>query len=145
MDNLTLNTPIQFGERGNYQKFSVRGWSVPDSTNRTWSDGHVAELDFRNSLLKRDPILRLQATPFLVERDLPFQELTIYLNGLWITYVCATNDIEIEIPVSRNYFNSQRNVLSFLMPRATCPMEKGWNSDERRLGFAFQQLELRDA
>ncbi len=142
MDNLALNSPILFGAGGNFQKYSLRGWSAPDNPTRTWNDGHVAELDFRNGLLKRDPVFRLLATPFLMEPDLRFQELTVYLNGLWITYVQATNDIEILVPVPRNHFNSQRNVLSFVMPRATCPMEEGWNADERRLAFAFEQVEL---
>ena len=64
MDNLALNSPITFGGGGNYLKYTLRGWSEPDSAARTWNNGHVAELDFKNGLLKRDPILRIEATPF---------------------------------------------------------------------------------
>jgi len=145
MDNLALNAPILFGSGGNYLKYVVRGWSDADSRARTWTDGYVAELDFKNGLLKRDPVLRVEAAPFLAEPELRMQEMSIYLNGFWVDFARATNDISVEVRVSRGYFNTQRNVLSFVMPRATCPYDEGWNEDRRMLGFAFQRVELIDA
>ncbi len=144
MDNLALNSPITFGRGGNYLKYAVRGWSDPDSDARTWNNGHIAELDFKNGLLKRDPIFRIEATPFLAEPELRVQEIFIYLNGLWVHFAKVNNDLDAEIRVSRNYFNAQRNVLTFVMPLATCPHEEGWNEDRRILGFYFQRVELVD-
>lgn len=145
MDTLALNVPILFGENGNGHKYTVRGWSNPDNPVRTWSDGHVAELEFKTGLLKRDPLLRIEAVPFLAEAELPCQELNIFLNGLWLNYVRATNHIVVDTRIPRAYLNSQRNLLSFTIPRATCPKTEGWNEDERLLGFAFLKVELVDS
>lgn len=145
MDTLGLNVPILFGANGNCRKFTVRGWSDPDNSVRTWTDGHVAELEFKTGLLKRDPLLRIEAVPFLAESMLLYQELSIFLNGLWLNYVRATNHIVLDTRIPRPYLNSQRNLLSFTMPRATCPKDEGWNEDERLLGFAFLKVELLDS
>lgn len=145
MDNLALNSPILFGERGNFRKYTVAGWSDPDSPVRTWTNGYVAELDFKNPLLKRDPILRLEMAPFLMDKAITFQEISVYLNGLWLHFAKATNDIEVDLRVPRTYFSAQRNVLSFAMPGAVSPFEEGWNQDRRVLGFAFQRVELLDS
>ena len=144
MEMLTINAPILFGENGNYRRFTVRGWSDPDNPVRTWTDSPVAELEFKTGLLKRDPLLQIEAVPFLAEAALPFQELSIYLNGLWVNFVRANNHIVLDTRVPRTYLNSQRNLLSFAMPRATCPKDEGWNEDERWLGFAFLRIELLD-
>lgn len=144
MDILALNAPILFGENGNYRRYTVRGWSDPDNPVRTWTDSPVAELEFKTGLLKRDPLLQIEAVPFLADAALPFQELSIYLNGLWVNFVRATNHIILDTRVPRTYLNSQRNLLSFAMPRATCPRDEGWNEDERWLGFAFLRIELLD-
>jgi hypothetical protein len=145
MDNLALNAPILFGENGNYRRFTVRGWSDPDNPVRTWTDSHVAELEFKVGLLKRDPLLRIEAVPFLADSALPYQELGVYLNGLWLNYVRATNHVVFDTRVPRTYLSTQRNLLSFVMPRATCPRDEGWNEDERSLGFAFLKVELLDS
>lgn len=145
MDALALNAPILFGENGNYRRFGVRGWSDPDNPVRSWTDSSVAEVEFKVGLFKRDPLLRVEAVPFLVEGALPVQELSIFLNGLWLNFVRADNHIVVDTRVPRSYFNSQRNLLSFVMLRATCPRNEGWNEDERFLGFAFLRIELVDA
>ena len=145
MDTLATNVPILFGEAGTHRRFTVAGWSEDSNKDTTWTVTHVAELEFRNGVLKRDPLLRIRATPFIVANELPFQEINVYLNGIWLTYALAANDISLEVRVSRNFFNSQRNLLSFALPRATCPRDRGWNEDQRILGFAFQRVELADA
>ena len=145
MDTLALNVPILFGDNGNCHKFTVRGWSAPDNPVRTWTDGHVAELEFKSGLLKRDPMLRIEAVPFLAEPELRYQDINIFLNGLWLNYVRATNHIVVDTRIPRAYLSSQRNLLSFTIPRATCPKIEGWNEDERLLGFAFLRIELLDS
>ena len=144
MDTLALNAPILFGDNGNYRRFAVRGWSDPDNPVRTWTDSFVAELEFKIGLLKRDPLLRIEAVPFVADAALPFQELSIFVNGLWLNFVRADNHIVVDTRVPRTYLNTQRNLLSFAMPRATCPKDEGWNEDERWLGFAFLKIELVD-
>ena len=71
-------------------------------------------------------------------------DLSIFVNGLWLNFVRADNHIVLDTRVPRTYLNTQRNLLSFVMPRATCPKNEGWNEDERWLGFAFLKVELVD-
>ena len=82
METLALNAPISFGENGNYRRFTVRGWSDPDNPVRTWTEAYVAELEFKAGLFKRDPLLRVEAVPFLADPALRYQELSVFLNGL---------------------------------------------------------------
>lgn len=145
METLALNAPISFGENGNYRRFTVRGWSDPDNPVRTWTEAYVAELEFKAGLFKRDPLLRVEAVPFLADPALRYQELSVFLNGLWLNYVRATNHIVFDTRVPRPYLNAQRNLLSFVIPRATSPKDEGWNEDERSLGFAFLKVELLDS
>ena len=57
----------------------------------------------------------------------------------------ATNHIVFDTRGPRTYLNAQRNLLSFVIPRATSPKDEGWNEDERSLGFAFLKVELLDS
>ena len=73
---------------------------------------------------------------------LPFQDLTVYLNGLWIGFIRAERPIALIARFPAAYLVHRENLLTFVMPNAACPREIGVGPDARRIGFAFQEIAL---
>jgi hypothetical protein len=141
---LLVDRPILFGQFGDYRSYEPFGFSDESGSDQTWNDGYVAGLHFLLSPLRHDPVLQVIAHPFTVEGRLPFQDITIYLNGRWIGFTRAEETVNLDCPFRNDYLSSRDNVLSFVMPLATPPKSLQDSPDLRRLAFAFRSLTVRD-
>ena len=135
-NSLAYNTKITFGPTGGYLSLSPQGFAAGER-NYTWNAGYVASLRFRVPLARRDPVLALDLHPFIVPYKVAEQDLNIYINGLWVGFLRTTQPTRYECPFPREHLSSGTNLLSFLMPRATRPIDIGASQDTRLLAFSF--------
>jgi len=139
---LTVGDPIRFGSGGNYGAFSPQGFAQDDNPTHTWNDGFVASITFQMAAPSAKFYLRIDADPFVVADKVPFQDLSIYLSGLWIGFTRANRGMNIAVAVDVEYLAAGDNVLSFVMPNATRPREIAVGDDVRALGFAFHEISM---
>ena len=141
---LVPDRPIRFGETGDYRTYSPFGFADEPSADQTWSDAFVAGLVFLLSPARQRPHLVIEADPYVVAQRLPYQDLTVYLNGRWIGFVRAAQTIVLDCTFDNDYLSTRDNRLCFVMPAASRPHDLGQGPDMRRLGFAFRSVVLRD-
>lgn len=141
LNTLTIDNPIRFGENGNYLSFQPEGFGSAESAEHTWNDGYVASLRFQVLGPIDNGVLRITADPFIVDR-VPAQDITAYLNGLWIGFTRAREAATLVCPIGHSYMMPGHNRLSFVMPNAISPHEIGVGNDRRRLAFAFRLVML---
>ena len=137
-----FDNPIRFGAVGNYLTFAPQGFVREDSPNHTWNDGFSATLQMAMGPVIEPVQMRIDADPFLVPGRLLFQDLIIYLNGLWVGFTRADEAILLTIPIPAAYVSEHENLLAFVMPNAMRPKAIGVGPDARRLGFAFREIAL---
>lgn len=142
MNSLNFGVPILFGNSGNHTAYAGQGWSSTSDADTTWNDGCVCTLQFRVAALRQSAQLVLQARPFIVPGQIDKQELTIYLNGLFVTYVRVAEAFTATAMIDRDQLSTRFNTVSFVMPHAASPQALGLSGDERKLGLAFVRLEM---
>jgi hypothetical protein len=143
MGMLKLGESIKFGAKGNLTDFAGVGWSShQDSPIATWSAEHVATLDARLPAGAPRVKLLVQASPFLCEGKIAFQQMNIYVNGLWVGFVHAEGFSRTAHVFAGDMLNAGNNMLSFVIPTARVPAALGIGADERCLGFAFESVAL---
>jgi hypothetical protein len=141
INTLTADNPIRFGENGNYLSFVPEGFDSSESAEHTWNDGYVASVRFQVLGPIDNGELKISGDPFIVD-SIPSQEITAYLNGLWIGFSRFRAAATLVCPIGHSYLVPGHNRLSFVMPNAVSPSEIGAGSDRRRLAFAFRQVAL---
>jgi hypothetical protein len=139
---LESGQPISFGADGNFRDYAQLGWSLDSDAGTTWTDGHVSNLRFRAPLTRQLLVLRFSALPFLVRSVVEEQEAMIFLNGQWLSYFRTARPVDHACDVERDLLSSRSNVLSFVLPRATSPLQLGMSTDQRKLALAFKVLTL---
>ena len=145
MNALNFGVPILFGTGGNHNGYAGQGWSSTSDIDTTWSDGHVCALQFRIAALRQSALMILQASPFIVPGQVDEQEMTVYLNGLFVTYVRVTRTFTAMAVIDRDQLSTRANTISFVIPQAASPQALGLSTDERKLGMAFIRLELNNS
>jgi hypothetical protein len=141
INTLTADNPVRFGENGNYMSFMPEGFDNGESAEHTWNDGYVASVRFQVLGPIDNGELQISGVPFIVD-GVPCQEMTAYLNGLWIGFSRFREEATLVCPIGHNYLVPGSNRLSFVMPNAVSPHEVGVGSDMRRLAFAFRLVTL---
>lgn len=141
MNALSVDAPIEFGRNGNFLSFYPEGFGHEDSAGHTWNDGYTAKLQFQTVAPVESAILRVSVDPFVAE-ELPSQDLSVYLNGLWIGFSRIRSAAVVPCTIGTRYIVPGQNLLAFVMPNAASPKEIGAGSDVRRLAFAFRQISL---
>lgn len=137
---LKLGKSIKFGSNGNFSGFAVTGWTTYlDMPNSTWTVENVATLKVQLIGGASRVKMAVDATPYLAEGKLSHQEMNIYVNGLWLGFVHASewsNTTHILLPGMMDMRGE--NLISFVVPTARIPASLGAGADQRCLGFAFQ-------
>jgi hypothetical protein len=141
--SIQYNVPISFGRDGDYISLCPDGFAAPEG-RYTWSTGVVSRLRFRAPPSHDDLEFELRLQPFVIAGRIPYQDFTIFLNGLWVDFRRLDRPAVLKSPLPRSYLSPEENLLSFLIPNATSPKDVGVNTDARLLGMAFYQLGINE-
>jgi hypothetical protein len=138
-----LPCTIRFGANGDYRSYTLDGWSGdPNDTTHTWTTDHVAKLRLALEYAKNDRFLEIDVIP--VKAPGIIQELFLFLNGGFASYWSVKNAGILSARLESSLFVNGENLFAFVAPKAVCPKELGFGSDQRILGFAFCSLNLRN-
>jgi len=131
-----------FGDGGTASPFLRDGWSTGEG-NFNWSERNYCELQLPAPALPGAYVLRVEATPFVIEGRLPAQDVTVILDGIVIgQYSLRERSIWI-VPLPRELTDGRTILaLTFLLPRAASPSEFGPSGDTRRLGLAVTRIDV---
>lgn len=141
LNTLSFESSIQFGKNGNYLAFDPEGFSNENAVGYTWNDGFTASLQFQTPAPIDAGVLSVTSNPFITD-GLASQDLSVYLNGLWIGFGRMSQPTTISCTIGPRYIVPGQNILAFVMPNATTPHSIGAGGDMRRLALAFQEIVL---
>jgi hypothetical protein len=118
------------------------GWAAPQA-NGVWTQGLRSELSLKLSPVAHDdPALCIDIEPFLHDKRAS-RRLSVTLNdqNLGDFVFCGTSPKRVEIPIPRGILGALCNLL-FDIEGPDRPSETIGTSDERPLGFFFQQIRI---
>jgi len=137
---------IQEGRRMSFSSHDIDpflwyGWSGAEPEFR-WTDGQEAALVFGLEQI-RDLKCKLEAIAFVVEGKVPFQHVSIELNGQQISDPVFDGHGKIEVSfVLPGALLKRRNILTFRIPNAASPASVGVGDDPRLLGLSVTSIEF---
>jgi hypothetical protein len=151
MNNIERNTTsqtleygevISFGTHGTISRFETKGLDLNDGDHHSWTMTSLAEIHFGLRLPQEKVELRFEAAPFL-QASITSQQLFIYLNGLFVSFLDIKERETFSILVDRAMISSRQNRLCFVVPTAISPQVLGISDDRRQLGIVFTSLSFR--
>jgi hypothetical protein len=131
---------VQFGSSGDYKLWASEGW-MHDANDRqhTWA-GHVAKHRFMMEYTKSDLQLEIDVIP-LQARGVE-QEIHVFVNGAFVAFWPIANPGVQSARIEAMFLERNDCLITFLMPKASCPRLLGLSQDERTLSVAFRSLSL---
>jgi len=137
-----IGEKIDFRRGGNATGFVWEGWSSPEE-NFTWTAGRDAIIVLPlEEPAKKPLVLKARLGPFLVPGHIEGQNVSIYVDetkvGDW--FVKRTGEFEVKVPEQFTDDSSIR--VRFEIPNAASPASFGHSKDARKLGVAFQSMQI---
>jgi len=142
---VNYNEPITFGRGGNATKLNCAGISFTEDEGRSWTLAPVAELDVQLPFARRDVMLEVEASPFLVPDILTAQNVFVFLGGLFVGYYTLTGHTVRSFPINRGLVSGRTMRLTLVMPAATSPHALGLGEDLRQLGIYLTSITFKTA
>jgi len=130
---------LHFTEGGNAVPFFGDGWSRPEA-GIVWTQSQNARLSFSINPPKSDVLLIISCLPFLVEKQIPHQELHVYVNFLRVGFSLIPGPGEVEFRIPARVFGTSELDIDFYLPKACSPAAIGTGQDVRDLGLAVNQF-----
>lgn len=120
---------------------AIIGWDFSDAAV-TWSVAPMGALYFRHGTVTRDVEMIINVSP-AVSAKLPEQRLVISFNASPIqTFTCSHAErLTVRIPAEA-WNRSSVGLLVFNFPDAASPQQLGLSDDTRRLGYAFDSIQI---
>jgi len=136
-----------FGQGDLNARYFERGWALPEE-NHSWNDGIDASLIIS---LKSCPTqtcsLKIRGIPYLTE-NIQSQDMTLYVNGhragFWRLDTRQTYLLVAEIAPEFWFDRNGKGLAKCVWhtPGSAKPSETCGISDQRQLGFCFQEITL---
>jgi len=136
-------TIIRFGTGEDAEQYLGSGWSYPEK-DWIWTDAASSYIFLPMNTPPSDLMLTLQFSPFLVKNTLDQQRMIIRVNGHPVanTTISEPGSQEIVVQINQSILEGDMQTLTFELPDAMSPYEKGISGDTRTLGIAVQTLSL---
>ena len=136
-------TIIHFGTGEDAEQYLGSGWSYPEK-GWIWTDAASSSIILPMNTPQSDLILTLQFSPFLLKNTLDHQRLNIRVNGHLVANftISEPGSQNVVVRVDQSLMEGDRQTLTFELPDATSPYEKGISGDTRTLGIAVQTVSL---
>jgi len=136
---------ILFGRHGNAGACLLHGWSAPE-VGFTWSVGRESRLQVPLPSIPpgSELILELDLNPFVAPGVTRGQHLTIAANGVRLgeDFIVGAGPVAYRIP-ARALGSSNMLLVELQHPDARRPVDLGFNTDARELGFMFHAASIR--
>jgi len=140
---IELLAEILFGRHGNATPCLLHGWSAPEDSF-TWSVGRESRLQIPLPSVPagRELILELDLNPFVAPGITHGQRLTIEVNGVRIgeDFIAGEGAVAYRIPAQA--LGSSMLLVVLQHPDARRPIDLGFNSDGRELGFMLHAASI---
>ena len=133
-----LGVPLSFKSAGgNMAKlYILRGFSGAEK-NFTWTDGHEALIAFKlpHDLAGKELVCRFEHGTYAGK-----QHVTVKANGTSVLEYEARDQHKKEFIIPSTLLKNDELVLTFILPDAISPYQRGESDDPRLLALAMQSL-----
>ncbi len=135
------NTVIDCAKGGNLDRFSLFGFTTPDSDS-SWTNMPDAGIQFRTTRASHDVHCSIVATPFApLDRNISSQPMDLYVNGQKIGSYTISDKTVVAARIPAETWNLRPVVTIVLhIPNAISPAKLGMSGDPRMLGWAIQRM-----
>jgi hypothetical protein len=134
-------TPITFGAGGDSVPFEESGWSTPEK-GFTWTSGNRASLRIPLPPPASDLVLHAVVKPLRIAGRVDAQRVYIGVDGKRVGEWRVDSEGEYRVEIPRRCLEGTSAHISFDLPDAASPREKGMNDDSRILGLRFHSVRL---
>ena len=137
---ITPLAELVFGRLGNAAGCLLQGWAPPED-GFTWAVGHASALRIPLPPLRAGSAvtLELDVNPFVAPGVTVGQRLMVTVNGLLVGAARIEGDGIVGYRIPAEVVGSSRSLLVELQhPDAQRPVDLGFNSDARTLGFMLR-------
>jgi hypothetical protein len=142
--SINYNEPITFGKQGTAMGLNCEGIDFSDPT-QSWTYAPTAELDVQLPFARQDVMVQLEASPFLVPDFVLFQNVFIFLGGLFVGFDTLRGHAIRSFPVNRSVVSGRATRLSLVIPTATSPRALNMSEDLRQLGIYLTSITFKTA
>ncbi len=142
LNEYSYGTKISFAKGGNAAAMQVSGWSTSEP-QFTWTEGNSAVLALRIPPADGAVALKVRASAFIKDPELPSQPVEVYVNDLKIAdwQVSQVSEQTAALPQDLAKAGGLLT-FSFRLPKAISPKEAGISADPRVLGLCVYEIAL---
>jgi hypothetical protein len=138
----TYPLEISFGRSGTITTIPNGGIDLGDGDLASWTEQQSAWFDIIPRWPARDLTLTLTAIPFLVPDRIQFQQVFIYVNGLFCGLTSLFDPQETSFHIPRNFVSGRSTRIALAIPTAISPQHLGISADVRTLGIALTAVSI---
>lgn len=141
----TLESIINFGARGDSERFRGEGWSHTEPA-WTWALGRHARLNLKVPWNNRALGLRMRLAALHKLPELPFQVVEVAANDTIVATWQVARMADFTAVIPPDVLAKKRALyLELRFPNATSPQALGFNADTRPLGVSCFEMQITKA
>lgn len=140
---IAYNEPITFGRNGTARALKCHGIDFDDCEDRSWTRAPVAELVIPLQLSRQDILLELEATPFVVPERISYQQVFMFVSGLFVGFATLENSGRSAFLLHRQAISGRDTRVTLVLPTAISPKKLGLGEDMRELGIYISSMLFR--
>lgn len=133
---------ITFGRTGTIATIPNGGIDLNDGETASWTEQQTAWFDIIPRWPAKDLNLRLFANPFLVPDRIRFQQVSLYVNGLFCGLTSLFELQETNFHIPRAAVSGRTTRVTFAIPTAISPKHLDLSADVRTLGIAITSVSI---
>ena len=137
---INLNDVITFGRRGLAGSLKSRGIDFEEADSHSWTIAPVAELEIELPFARQNIFFQIEATPFTVANLVEFQQVFLFVGGLFTGFFNLYGFVSKSFPVSRSALSGRETRVTLVIPTAISPMRLKLGHDERELGIYISSM-----
>lgn len=134
---VSVGEVLEFGQKSRGTLLLQSGWSLPEP-GLTWTNARYSTMGFR-SKARSFSAIEIQLVPFIEAEYVNYQDLHLFLNGLFLGAFRIATPSTVNVPVPHWARNSYDCNLSFACLTAVAPSS---GQDKRLLAIAAKSLRL---
>jgi hypothetical protein len=137
---ISYNVPITFGQNGTAKTLNCTGIDFSEDGVQSWTCAPLAELEVQLPPARQEVMMQIEASPFLVPEVVAFQQVFIFLGGMFVGFCKLTGHGIRAFPVNRSIISGRPNRMSLVLPNATAPSFALESEDMRELGIYLNAI-----
>ena len=134
------NQIISFGRQGTARALKCRGIDFEEANSHSWTIAPMAELEVDLPFARHEVFIQIQATPFTVENKIDYQQVFMFVGGLFTGFFYLQDFDTKTFPIARSALSGKETRVTFVIPTAVSPRRLGLDHDERELGIYISSM-----